>query len=96
MNADRVEVFHRADGNYIALLITHYLILDFLPTCDTPFNKNLSDRRKFKSVCSNFTKFVLVINDTAACTAECKCRTNDNRVADFVCKIDSRFNIVYN
>ena len=53
MNADRVEVFHRADGDNVALCVTDNLELDFLPARNTLFNKYLCDRRKTQTVCCN-------------------------------------------
>ena len=53
MYAHRVEVFHGANGDHVALAVPHDLELDFLPARNTLFNKYLCDRRKTQTVCCN-------------------------------------------
>ena len=43
MHTDRVDIFHVTYGDAVAVGITHYLVLDFLPSCDTSLYKDLSD-----------------------------------------------------
>ncbi len=57
MDTDRVEVFHRADRNDVALGIANYLKLDFLPAGNTFFNQNLSDRGKTQAVLRDVAQF---------------------------------------
>ena len=42
MNTNRINVFHVTYCDAVTISITHYLVLYFLPTCDTTLNKNLS------------------------------------------------------
>ena len=42
MHADRVDVFHVADGDAVACTIPHHFVLDLFPSGDAAFYKNLS------------------------------------------------------
>ena len=92
MNTDRVEVFHRADGDNVALCVTDNLELDFLPARNTLFNKYLCDRRKTQTVCCNLVQFILAICNTAACTAERERRTYNYGIVYNLGKIQSVLN----
>ena len=50
MNTNRVNVFHVADCNYISCTITHYLVLNLFPSCDTALNQNLTYTGKTKTI----------------------------------------------
>ena len=95
MDTNRVEVFHRADGDDIVLSVTDDLELDFLPAGDTLFNQNLGNRGETQTVCCDIPQLSFVLSDTAAGTTQRKCRTNDNRVVDNFCKIDRILNCCY-
>ena len=43
--ADRVNVLHVTDGDGVALVVAHYLVLDFLPACDALLDQNLVNTR---------------------------------------------------
>ena len=34
MNANRVQVFHVADGDHVSCTVTHYFVFDLFPACD--------------------------------------------------------------
>ena len=92
VNANGVKVFHGADCDNVALAVTDNLELDLLPTAYALFNKYLSDRRKSQAVCCDINKLFLVICDTAACTAQCECGTDDNGIMNDLCKVNSVLN----
>ena len=43
VNADRIDVFHRAHGDHIPCSVPHRLKLDFLPAGDTLLHQHLTD-----------------------------------------------------
>ena len=87
MNADRVDIFHTADGNCVVVRVTHNLKLDFLITINTLFNKYLMHRRKFKGIKTNLNKLVLIVSKTAAGTAQSKGRTQNYGITDSCCSL---------
>ena len=91
MNADRVEVFHGADGNDVALAVTNNFKFNFFPAADTLFNQNLCDWGEPQTVFADVTQHFFVVCNPAACTAEGECRTNDNRIVNFFCKVNRIF-----
>ena len=66
VDADRVEVFHGADRDDVALAVANNLELNLLPARNALFNEDLGDRRKRKAVCRNLHELFAVIDDTAA------------------------------
>ena len=51
MYTDRIDIFHVTYGDTVAVRITHYLILDLFPSCDTTLYQYLSDTGKTQTVC---------------------------------------------
>ena len=43
VDTNRVNVLHIADSDAVSCTVTHYLILDFFPACDTALYQNLSN-----------------------------------------------------
>ena len=50
MNTNRVHILHRTNGDDVAFAVTNDLKLNLLPTGNTFFNQDLSDRRKAQTV----------------------------------------------
>ena len=50
MHADRIDVLHVTYGNTVAVRITHYLVLNFLPSGDAALYQHLTDTAQTKSV----------------------------------------------
>ena len=92
MNADRVDIFHTADGDCLVIRVTHNLEFDFFISLNALFNQYLVNRGELESVCTDFDKLLLVISKAAACTAECECGTEYNGVTDsfgcFLCFVE--------
>ncbi len=81
MYADRVEVLHRTYCYNVALGVTHNFKLDLFPACDALLYQYLSDRREVQTVSGYLDEFFFIINDTAACAAQCECGSDDKREA---------------
>ena len=92
MNAHGIEILHGADGYNIALAVTDYLEFYLFPAAYALFDKHLCDRRKPQAVCGNVPKLVLVVGDTAACSAESKGGTDDYGVTYFLGKVNGVLN----
>ena len=84
VDTNGVHVFHAADGNGVALTVAHDLELDFLPTGDALFHKDLVDGGKTQAVGADFDQLFAVLADAAAGAAHGKGGTHDDGVADFV------------
>ena len=82
MNADRVYIFHTADGDCVISRVTHNLKLNLLISADALFDKNLMNRGELERIETNLNKLFLVICKAAARTAERKRRTENNGVTD--------------
>ena len=96
MDADRVNIFHVADGNYIACAVTHYLVLDLFPSCDAALYQNLSYTGETKTICKNLLQFFLIVSDTAAASAQGICRTKNNRITDLIGECNTIFQVLNN
>ena len=91
MDTNRVNVLHVADCDAVSYAVSHYLILDLFPSGDTSLYKNLTYTGKTKTVFKDLTKLRLVVRDTAAASAKCVCRTENNRISDGLCKFHTIF-----
>ena len=96
MDADRVNIFHVADGNYIACAVTHYLVLDLFPSCNAALYQNLSYTGETKTICKNLLQFFLIVSDTAAASAQGICRTKNNRITDLIGECNTIFQVLNN
>ena len=84
MYANRVEVFHRADGDNVALAVAHYLELYLLPARNALFDKHLRYRRQAQAVRRYLVQLLGSLRDTAARTAERERGAHDNGVVYFL------------
>ena len=91
MDADRVKVFHRTDGDDVVLGVTDNLELDFLPARDTLFDQDLGDGGQAETVGRDVDQLFLIVGDTAAGAAQRKGRTDDNGIMDRFCKFNRVF-----
>ena len=89
VNTNRVNIFHIADGNTVSCTVTHYLILNFFPACDTAFYQNLSDTGKTKSILQDLAKLIFIMGNTAAASTKGISRTKYNRITDGIGKCKS-------
>ena len=80
MYADRVHVFHRADGDDVAFRVTDDLKFDLFPAGDALLYQNLGNWRQTQTVACNLAELCLIVCDTAAGTAHGERRTDDDRV----------------
>ena len=92
MNADRVDVFHRADGDDVALGVADDLKLDLLPAGDALLNQDLGDWGEAQAVAGNLTELLLVVGDTAAGAAHGEGRTDDDRVVNLLDELQTVLN----
>ena len=70
MDADGVEVLHRADGEHVARTVAQHFELYLLPAADVFFYEHLCDGREHQAVVSDYLKLFLVVGDAAARTAK--------------------------
>ena len=80
MNAERVEVLHRCNGEAMVVGITDALELYLLPTFEALLYKHL--RRKGKGTFCNFLESLLVWTNAASQTAKCVSRAYHDGIAD--------------
>lgn len=96
MYADRVNVLHVTDGDGVALVVAHDLILDFLPACDALLDQNLVNTRVHDAGGRNFAQLLPGVGDAAAGAAERVRRTDDDRQTDLTGEINRILNRVNN
>lgn len=82
MYTHRVEVFHIADGDAVALGIAHHLVFNFLPARDTALNEHLPHAGKADAVVRDLAQFLFIIRDAAAGAAKRIGRADDDRITD--------------
>ena len=87
MYAYRVNVLHTTDCDRMVVGVTHNLELDLFVTFYGFLYENLMYRRKLECVKTKLYKLFLVVCKTAACTAECECRTKNYRITDTFCSL---------
>ena len=95
MHTHRIDVFHVADGNTVARGITHNLVLNLLPAGNAALHQHLVDTAQTQAVGQDIHQFLLVVGDSAAASPKGKGRTQHNRVADGVGKLDTILHVVY-
>ena len=96
MHTNGVKVLHGTDGNCISRTITNYFKLNFLPTRNTFFYKNLVNRGAVQSILTNFPQFSFVGSNSTTSSTQGKGWTNNNRITNLFCKIQGRMQIRYN
>ena len=94
MDAHRIEVLHRADRDDIARGIPHHFKLDFFPARDGFLHQHLGDRGKPEPVFRNLAQLLLIINDATAGATQCKCRTDNQGISDFLREFHGGFHII--
>ena len=84
MDADGIQILHRADGDRRVVCIAHDFKLNFLIALDALLKQHLMNRRERKGVFHHGGKFVVIAGKAAARTAERECGTQNDRIADFM------------
>ena len=84
VDADGVKVFHRADGQHVAVAVAQHFELDLFPAVDVFFDEHLRDRRKHETVVRNGAQFFLVERNAAACAAQRERGTDDDGISDLI------------
>ena len=82
VDADRVEVFHRADGDHVAVAVAQHFKLDLLPAVDVLFDQHLRDGREHQAIVRDGAQLFLVVGDAAARAAQREGGADDDGVAD--------------
>ena len=70
VDADRVEVFHIADGDAVAVPVAHHLVFDFLPAGDAALDQHLPHAAAVQPHRRNCPKLFLAVRDAAAAAAQ--------------------------
>ena len=94
MYSNRVNVLHATDSYGVSVGVAHCLKLDLLPAENILLNEDLRDRRCIKSVLCYNLKLANIICNTAACSTECECGTNDHGESYSLCYIKRASDIV--
>ncbi len=84
VDADGVQVLHVADGDDIALVVAHDLVLDLFPTGDALFHQDLMDGGKTEAVGADLDQLFFGLADAAAGAAHGEGRADDDGIADAV------------
>ena len=84
VDADGVEVLHRADGDDIPGAVAHGLKLNLLPAGDALLHQDLGDGREIQPVAGDGGERLRGFGDAAAGAAEGIGRADDDGIADFV------------
>ena len=95
MDADGVQVLHVADGDDVALGVTHDLVLDLLPAGDALLHQNLVNGGKTQAVRGDLMQFFPVLADAAAGAAHGKGGAHDDGVADDLGKVQRVVQVLY-
>ena len=94
MYTDRIDIFHVTHGDTVAVRITHYLILDLFPACDTTLNQHLAYTGKTKSICKDLLQFFLIVCDSTAASTKRIRRPKHYRINDLIGKCDTILQIL--
>ena len=95
MHADRVDIFHVADGDRRVIRIAHDLILDFLISFDALFHEHLVHGRELQGVFQDVRRFLVVGGEAAARAAQGERRAQHDRIADLVRSADAFLDGMY-
>ena len=82
VDAHRVDVLHRADGDGGVIGVAHHLELDLLVALDALFHKHFADWGEGEGVPHHVAELLLVVGETAARATQGEGRTQDHRIAD--------------
>ena len=94
VHADRIQVFHVADGDAVSCSVAHHFVLDFLPAGDAALHQNLPHSRKTETVLKNLAELCRIMCNTAAGAAQRVGRTQNNREADLFCEFYTVFHVL--
>ena len=84
VDAHGVQVFHITDGDHVALVVAHDLVLDLFPAGDALFHQDLMDGGKAQAVGADLDELFAGLADAAAGAAHGEGWAHDDRVADAV------------
>ena len=79
MHAHRVKIFDGADDDGVVRLVAHHLHLKLFPAEQRLLQQHLVRRRQLQPMRGNLFKFITIIGNAAARTAEGKRRADDDR-----------------
>ena len=82
MDAERIDVLHRADGDARVVGVAHHLVLDLLPADEALLDHDLADRAGPQPGPDPLAVGGLGLDDAAAGAAERERRADDGRQAD--------------
>ena len=89
MDAHRVDIFHIADGDTVAVAVPDHFVFDLLPAADIPFHQDFTYAAQTQAVAGDLPQLILIISDTAAAAAQCISRPDDHRITDLFRKINA-------
>ena len=95
VNAHRVQVFHVAHGDHIALVVTHHLVLDLFPAGDALFHQDLVNGRKAQAVGGDLVQLLRGFANAAAGAAHGKGGAHDHGIADLSGKLHGAVQIFH-
>ena len=82
VNADRVQIFHVADGDGRVICVPDDLVFNLLIALDALFHQHLAGGRKRQRVFHFLPHLFVITGKTAPGSAQCKCGTQNHRIAD--------------
>ena len=89
MYSDRVDVLHIAYRYRRVVCVAHNLIFDLFISLYALFYKHLMRRRELKRVFHDLAQLLLVVGKAAAGASEGKGRAQNDRISDFLSRLDS-------
>ena len=94
MDTDRIKVLHITYRDRRIVGVTDHFVLDLLIALDALLHQDLMHRRERQRILHHIAELLRIIGKTAACTAERKCRTQDDRISDLFCCRKCFFNTI--
>ncbi len=82
VDAQRIDVLHRADRDAGVVRVAHHLVLDLLPADEAALDHDLADRAGAEAGANPLAVFLLGLDDAAARPAERERGPDDRREAD--------------
>src|SRR4029079_224685 len=82
MNAERIDVLHRADSDARVRRVAHHLVLDLLPADEAFLDHDLADRAGPQAGPDALAVSRFGLDDAAACPTERERRADDGGQAD--------------
>ena len=94
VDADRVDVLHRADRDHVALAVAHRFKFYFFPAVDIFFDEDLTDRRRGDTRRGDRFQFLRAVRDAAAAAAERVRGADDDGISDRLGDLQRFFDVV--